>query len=1027
MNPYLSLPVLLLAAACLLPGQSNANKGEIIGAVFDPGKSAVAGAKVEIRDVATGMSRHLITSPQGGYRAVLLDAGLYTLTAQADGFAPAVVEEIPVTVGGSIRINVTLRLQPSSISIEAGASLINAALAAPTATLNAGAINGLPINGRRFQDFAQLAPTIQVEPQRGQLSFAGQRGINSNVTLDGADYNEPYYGGIRGGERSNAIMTVPQSAIEEFQVIATGYSAEYGRSTGGVLNTITKSGTNEFHGGGFYQLRHKELGAQDPVQIAASLENLQQFGGSFGGPVRRDKLFLFAAAEAQRSRTPRQTLFAQLIGRTAPAGAQEAFDFYHSLEQPFTQTNNAAAALVKASYQSARGHRFTLRYNVSGASAGNAVSAGGALTPFTNRSLSNDGAEQDRTHTGTLQYTHLFSPVLLNDLRFTGSYELRPRLSNSETPQVTNTLGAFGARNFLPATQDDTRWQLSDSLSLTRGRHTWKLGIDYNRVTAAQTFGFNQYGGFSFTTSDINTILDILSRGGAIANRFDSPAVTYSRQLGNLNARMGMHQAAAFAQDSWRLTNKLTLDFGLRWEGQFNPAAGANHEALVRQVSGYVFPNGQTISPGNIPDSPAQFMPRAGVAWSPFAGRPRTVVRAHTGIFYASTPLIFMAGPVNNFRLPPGDLSITLAPTGGLTVYQQLLAAGVDLNRYPLGELPVIPLETVQRAAQLALGSTPDPFANASLTAMASDFRNPRAVQAGAGIDSEILSNLVLGVQVYYVNTVHLQRNRDYNLPLPTLLATDASQRPNYGLRTRNVRRPLASLGTILAHESSARSLYRGATASAQYRTRRYQFGINYTRSENFSDDDTERDSTAINYADPQNLVQEYAYSRLDARHTANAWFVLPLPLGLETAGIFRMRSGAPITAITGADNNEEFNANDRPYLAPGVPMPRSSFRNRTVYFNDLRVLKSIALGEARRLQISAEFFNLLNLDNVVYAGVNGGIVSGIYGPGFQSNGTVAAIDPRFQRLKLADGSYDRNNAQTGSPLQVQLGLRFSF
>jgi hypothetical protein len=304
--------------------------------------------------------------------------------------------------------------------------------------------------------------------------------------LDGADYNQPFFGGIRGGERSNAIITVPQSAVQEFQVLTTGYSAEYGRSSGGVLNTITKSGTNGIHGDAFYQLRHKEMGAKDPVQKIASLETLQQFGGSVGGPIQRDKLFFFTAIEAQRSRTPRQTLFAQLLNRTAPAGASEAFDFYKSLEKPFRQTNNALAFTAKADYQSAQGNRLTLRYNLSDANAENAVSVGGALDPFTNRAFSNDGTEKDRTHTGTVQYTHLFSPTLLNDLRFTGTYEERPRLSNSGTPQVTNVIGTFGARNFLPTTQEDKRWQISDALSLTRGTHTIKLGMDYNRVTASQ-------------------------------------------------------------------------------------------------------------------------------------------------------------------------------------------------------------------------------------------------------------------------------------------------------------------------------------------------------------------------------------------------------------------------------------------------------------------------------------------------------------------------------------------------------------
>lgn len=1027
MTQPLRVVLFTVAAALSAWAQSNANKGEVVGTVYDPKAAVVPGAKVAIRNVGTGFSRQLTTDPQGGYRAVLLDPGTYEISAESAGFAVTKVEGIPVTVGSSINIDLTLQVQATTTSVEVGSTLINIALPAPSTTLNANAITNLPINGRRFQDFATLTPTVQVDPQRGQLSFAGQRGINSNVMLDGADYNQPFFGGIRGGERSNAIITVPQSAVQEFQVISTGYSAEYGRSTGGVLNTITKSGTNDIHGDAFYQLRHKEMGAKDPIQKIASLETLQQFGGSIGGPIQRERLFFFGAIEAQRSRTPRQTLFAQLLNRTPPAGATEAFSFYKSLEQPFKQSNNALAFTAKTDYQTAGGNRLTLRYNFSDATADNAVSVGGALDPFTNRAFSNDGIEKDRTHTGTAQYTHLFSPTVLNDIRFSGSYEERPRLANSATPQVANVIGTFGARNFLPTTQEDKRWQISDALSLTRGTHTIKLGLDYNRVTASQLFGFNQFGAFNFGTSDVNTLLDLLSVGGTIANRLDSTAVTYSRQLGNLFADMGLHQVAAFAQDSWRVTPKFTLDYGFRWEGQFNPAAEANNTSVVNQVRGFVFPNGQTIDPGNIKDAPAQIMPRIGFSWTPTSGEKRTVVRGHSGIFYASTPLLVVAGPTNNFRNPPGDVSITLAPVGTRTVYQQLLAVGVDLNRTPLDQLPVIPVETVQRASQLALGAARDPFAGASLIAMASDFQNPRSFQAGLGVDSEVLRNFVLGVQLNYVNTVNLQRNRDYNLPLPTVVTGDASQRPNYGLRTRGVRRPLPGLGSITARESSARSMYRAATFSAQYRSKRYQFGANYTVSENFSDDDTERDASGFNYSDPQNFAGDYGYARIDSRHQFNSYFVVNMPLGIDVSGIFRARSGLPVNPTTGADNNEEFGNNDRPYSAAGVPLERNSFRNRAVYWNDLRVLKSFKFGDVKKLQFSAEFFNLFNIDNVVFSGANGGLFGGVYGPGLQSNGQTAVIDPRFLRLKLADGSYDRNNAQTGTPLQVQFGLRFFF
>lgn len=1026
--------VLVLSLACLLTvisvwAQADANKGQILGTVYDPNQAVVTGAKVAIRNIRTGFTREIESNEAGQFRFALLDPGEYEVTAESSGFSAAKLEGIVVSVGSTVNLDITLQLQSTTTTVEVGATMINLALPAPSTTLNNAAITNLPINGRRFQDFAVLTPTVQVDPQRGQLSFAGQRGINSNIMLDGADYNQPFFGGIRGGERSNSIITVPQSAVQEFQVVTTGYSAEYGRSSGGVLNTITKSGTNEIHGDAFYQLRHKELGLKDPVQNIASLETLQQFGGSVGGPIRSDKLFFFGAVERQQSRTPRQVQFSQLIGFSPTAATQEAYDFFKTIEEPFKQTNNATALTARTDYQAAAGHRLTLRYNFSDAAADNAVSVGGGISPFTSRAVSNDGIEKDRTHTGTMQYTHLFSPTVLNDIRFNGTYELRPRLANSATPQVdVRTVGYFGARNFLPTTQDDMRWQIADSLTVMRGNHSFKFGFDYNKVDVAQVFGFNQFGGFTVASSNVADILDTLAPGGTVANRFDSRTVTYSRQLGNLEAAFGMQQVAAFAQDSWRATPSLTLDFGFRWEGQYNPEPEANNDALIQQVKGYVFPNGQTMDPGSIKSAPAQFMPRFGFAWTPFGGSRRTVVRGHTGIFYASTPLIVMAGPANNFRLPPGDVSITLSPTATQTVYQQLLAVGVDLNQSPLGSLPVIPVETVQQASTLALGGTArDPFAGAALIGMASDYQNPRSFQAGLGVESELASNFVVGIQANYVNTVHLERNRDYNLPAPFIKAGDVTQRPTYGLRT-GTRRPLANLGSITARESSARSMFRGLTFSGQYRAKKLQFGAHYTVAQNYSDDDTERDATGFNYMDPSNFRQDYGYSRMDIRNQFTSYAVYQLPVGFEVSGAFRAYSGVPVNPTTGSDNNEDFGSNDRPFSAAGVPLERNSFRNRALYYNDLRVLKSFYLGnETRKLQFSAEFFNLFNLDNVVYSGANGGVFGGVYGNGIDANGNPVPVDPRFQRLRLDDGSYDKTNTQVGNPLQVQFGLRFFF
>ncbi|MEZ5355193.1 MAG: carboxypeptidase regulatory-like domain-containing protein [Bryobacteraceae bacterium] len=1026
MNRYFLL-IPTLAAASILYAQADANKGQIAGAVFDANQALVPNAQVKIKNTATGLERELTTNAAGQYRAVLLDPGPYTITATAPGFAESSLEGLQLSVGTSIGADIVLQVQATTTVVEVGASLLSLALPAPSTTVDNKAIVNLPINGRRFQDFALLTPTVQVDPQRGQLSFAGQRGINANVMLDGADYNQPFFGGIRGGERSNSIITVPQSAIQEFQVVTTGYSAEYGRSTGGVLNTITKSGTNAIHGDAFYQIRHKELGKVDPVQAIASLETLQQYGGAIGGPITADKLFFFGAVEGQRSKTPRQVFFSQLNNRAATANTREAFDFFNSEQKPFKQSNDAMALTARTDYQSPEGNRLTLRYNFSDATANNAVSVGGGLSPFTNRAFSNDGIEKDRIHNVAGQYTHLVSPTVLNDLRIGYSYESRPRLSNSETPQVSSVIGTFGARNFLPTVQDDKRFQFNDAVSFTKGAHTLKAGFDYNYITTFQTFGFNQFGAFSISGSNVDTAMDILSAGGAVANRFDDPAVTYSRQLGNLEAAFNMHQVAAYAQNSWRVNGRLTLDFGLRWEGQWNPKAEANNDAVVSQIRNFRFPNGMTVDPTLIPSSKAQVMPRFGFAWTPTTGPRRTVVRGHSGLFYASTPLIVFAGPTNNFRLPPGDVSITLAPVNGRSVYQQLLAVGVDLNATPLGQLPVIPIETVQRASALALGGNArDPFAGIGVTAAASDFRNPRAFQAGIGVDHEVVSNFLAGVQFNLVNTVHLQRNQDYNLPAPTLRAAD--QRLVYGLRS-GARRPLPNLGAVTVRASSARSMYRGVTLSAQYRVRKVQFGGFYTWSQNYSDDDTERDAGGFNYDDPSNFRQDYGFSRNDIRNQWTSYFVYSMPFGFDVSGIFRARSGLPINPTTGSDSNEEFSNNDRPLSAPGVRLERNSFRNRAVYNDDLRILKNFPLGgDTRRLQFSVEFFNLFNLDNVVYSGSNGGLFGGVYGAGIDARtGQAVAVDPRFQRLRLPDGSYDRSNAQVGNPLQVQFGLRLFF
>ena len=221
------LQTLVIAAILVtsLFAQSNANKAQIAGNVYDPNQALVPNATVTIRNEGTGAMRVVTTNEAGYYQAPFVDPGRYTLEASASGFAKKTVAAT-VNVGTTANIDIILTISETTETVEVTDTLINLAVPTLSTVVNQTAIRDLPINGRRFQDFAVLTPTVQVEPQRQQLSFVGQRGVNSNVMLDGADYTQPFFGGIRGGERSNFIITVPQSAVQEFQVVAAGYSAE---------------------------------------------------------------------------------------------------------------------------------------------------------------------------------------------------------------------------------------------------------------------------------------------------------------------------------------------------------------------------------------------------------------------------------------------------------------------------------------------------------------------------------------------------------------------------------------------------------------------------------------------------------------------------------------------------------------------------------------------------------------------------------------------------------------------------------
>jgi hypothetical protein len=1117
--------VLVTLCALSVMAQSQASTGQIVGTVTNPAGELVPGATVTVTNPATGLTRTITTNDRGEFSAVNLPSGEYTIDVVAPGFGKFTQTGYKVEVGSAITADVALTVQgvTGTVLVSAGSNVETTQIQSTT-NINDTSISQMPINGRRFQDFVLATPTAQIDPARGQISLAGQRGVNGNVQIDGADYNNPFFGGLRGGERSNQAFTIPQGAIKEFQVVATGYNAEFGRSTGGVVNAVTKSGTNDFHGAAFYVDRPKSLATRNAFgQVASPTQ--QQFGGSVGGPLLlprfgeggknhwggKDKSFFFVAYEQQKLLQARAVLFnnlhnaAGITTGTVASGIDEALAFSLAREGPYRQTNDAKVFLMRYDFNFSQKNQLSLRYNHSLNAALNAVTAGTSLTPTTNSAVSNNGTEGDNSSTVVGQLTTLLTSSTINELRGQYSKENRPRLANELSPLIQASYGNFGTVNFLPTTESDYRVQFADNLTLIRGNHTWKVGGEYNFVKASQVFAFRQFGQFSFSglgtdAGSLIQILRVLSAGGNSTttnangtvgagavdptNRFDDTRVRYARNIGNGLLTLSSPQYAAYAQDSWRVKSNLTINFGLRWEAQIMPQPDTSNAAATNAVLNATLPLGQ-VDPRVIPSQKNQWAPRGGFAWDPWKNG-KGVIRAYAGVYYAATPVLTLAAPLNNFRTPFGDVTLTL-PSAGLpaslnTVYKQFNSIGINLNNFPLNALPILTVAQVNQILaniSAAGGSTVNVLNGLQVVAGGQNFRNPRSIQFGGGFEREVATGLVVGASYDYVKTTRLNFNRDYDLPLPITRAGDLSQRPYFGIVSSTTvgaqNRPISTFGNtgyVQVRDTGAKSAYQAFVLRAQLRRKFGQFDAFYTLSRNQDNDSTERNATFATYDNAFNLAPEYNYGANDRRHVIAASSVLNLPYGFQVGMGGRYLSGAPMdvtvssivaptglalpAGITNANayysflvtlqgkaagacttsancpgftsgdlNQDAGNFNDRPYTAPGVSSKRNSYRNRSLRFFDMRIERKFKLGEKFEISPSFEAFNVFNFKNIIFASTT----ALNYGnPGVNEN-TGAALgpsNPTFLALRDTSGNLLNTNS-AGAPRQIQLGLRIKF
>ncbi len=911
------LSTLLLSSSIF--AQSQATTGLIQGNVLDANGSSIAGASVTVQNVGTGFQRTVSTNSDGFFSAPLLPLGRYRITTKASGFADSILENVDVTIGQTASFTIDMKVGNTAVTVDvtSDAEGVETARTELSTQLNERSVENLPINRRDFSRFALLTPGVSIVqgPDGDEITINGQKGIQNNVSIDGSDANNPFFGEQRGGQRP--AFTISLESVKEFVVVPVGASAEFGRSSGGFINVVTKSGTNDVNGAAFLFFRNQSLSSQNPDAVAANLpiEDFRnyQFGGNIGGPLKRDKAFFFVAYERNDGDSSKpNSIDPRLVNIFATR-------FNSPNEQRIIDRTNVADVLLgKVDINLTRNNILTFRHNYS-----RAEQVNGTFDVPTWGSSAN-GRETSNSNSFITSLVSNISSNFLNEFRFQVAKEERPRFYDGPDLPDT-TIGTFdgsisyrfGRPFFLPTPSNDIRYQFTDNMTVIRGNHTVKFGVDLNRTRVSQTFiGFAR-GRYIFAAGTIN---DAINGFINYINGTSPAALQLYLQfapIGNRTVEEAGTQAytnfepGLYVQDNWQVRRNLTFNLGFRWEGQYQPDTIT---APAQTRYGQFLSDPRFPSDGTIPDFTDGYSPRLAMSWSP-GDDGKTAIRLGAGLYYARIPGLVVAGPRNTDGVIAGNIFSA-----------SFLCSGAGLGGCPAypGIFPTA-------------GFTPF---NPGVAVFERNFKNPRTIQYSASVEREIAKNLSFLVAYNFAKSTRLTRFVNRN---------DARLYNGVAIFERANG---SGIGEIRSTESSARSVYNGLTLTLNKRfSDRYQFQMNYLLSSDKSDDDNERDPFTFRYVDPRNLTPEYGYSDRDQRHRFNAFATFLLPYDINLSPIVQIRSAQP----TSVANRGTF---------PNI-IQRNTIRLDNKFFTfDIRASKSFKFGERMELEGIFEAFNLTNSRN---------------------------------------------------------------
>ncbi len=1009
----LVLLILFILSACCLLAQSS-GFGTISGVVLDASGALVPNAKVVIENESKGIRREMETTAAGSFNApALVPASGYRVSITASGFAGYDVKDITVSVGETVTLSATLTVSASATAVEvtAEAPVIDSTKTDVSQVVTSRQIVDLPINGRRVDAFVLLTPGVTTDGPFGLISFRGNPGGNSFLT-DGNDTTNQFYDENAGRTRTTNIS---QDAVQEFQVVSSNFLAEYGRASGGVINTVTRSGGNDVHGTLYWFFRNRTLNATDITARGVNPpEWRHQAGASIGGPLVKDKLFYFFNGELQRRDAPivssnltNNTMFGgdgnflptnpstkgpncDMAVATA-AQCQAAVNYLQGrvITQLVPRTMDTNLLFGKIDYRPTERNTFSFSGNYLDFRSPNGIQT--QLSLADGSATGNNGDTNVFNRTARASWTFVATPAALNELRFgyfkdrqydPASPSLLPSIGPvSLTVQGTSNVGyANGYPRLNPSEQ---RFQLADTFSQNIGNHSIKFGADWAHVQDYVSRLANRYGTYSYPT--LTSFAQDFS--GATTGKHWQ---TYSQAFGNPVVETNLWDIGLFLQDQWRITPKLTLTPGLRYEYTSIPQPTQANSAYPQT--------------GRIPSTKLNFAPRVGIA---YALNPKTSVRAGYGIFFNR----YTSSTIENFFLTNGLYQATYSLRSNVAAQ---VAAGPSFPN--------------------ALANQPNVPGTSSIIFPGDSFRNPYSQQANLAVEREVARNTSLTVSYVWSRGLHLLATRDANAADPTtsatfpILDTAGSIVSNYTtpLYTQRINPAYGTVGELV---SEANSYYNALLVQA---TRRYsnwlQGSLAYTWSHAIDYNQGGGGNTLFGSSFPTSVFNgdyrgEKGSSSIDQRHrlVVNA-IVNPKFTNSQSMAAEYLVNNWQLSVVSIAASTQYLAPTIRVQNAPtGVlstfslnglggsgRVPFESIAGLAigpVYRTDARIAKVLPISERFKVYLQFEAFNVFNHPQIA-------------GPG-------PRVTTEYTAIKLTSGPANGQialvpNSQYGSILQSQ-------